>query len=180
MIDIGSRIHQLRIKNDFTLEELASRTELTKGFLSQLEHNLTYPSLSTLDDIANALGVSLSRFFAEEKEGKIVFTKEDSFVDQSDGVTTHWIVPNAQKNEMEPIIVTIEPGAKSKEIEPHQGQEFGHVLSGRVYLIRESNRKGILLKKGDSFYISGGESHHLENRHKQDCEVLWISTPPEF
>jgi transcriptional regulator with XRE-family HTH domain len=48
MIDIGHRIKQLRVQNDLTLEELASRTELTKGFLSQLERNLTSPSLQTL------------------------------------------------------------------------------------------------------------------------------------
>ena len=54
MIDIGQRIKQLRIKNSLTLEELASRTELTKGFLSQLERNLTAPSLQTLEDIAEA------------------------------------------------------------------------------------------------------------------------------
>ena len=64
MIDIGHRIRQLRYKNDLTLEELASRTELTKGFLSQLENNLTSPSLQTLEDIAEALGTTLSRFFA--------------------------------------------------------------------------------------------------------------------
>ena len=119
MIDIGHRIKQLRIKNDLTLEELASRTELTKGFLSQLERNLTSPSIQTLADIAEALGVDMSRFFAEEHEEKIVFTPEDVFIDEQDGVTTHWIVPNAQKNDMEPIILKLEPGARSKQIEPH-------------------------------------------------------------
>ena len=112
MIDIGHRIKQLRIKNDLTLEELASRTELTKGFLSQLERNLTSPSIQTLADIAEALGVDMSRFFAEEHEEKIVFTPEDVFVDEQDGVTTHWIVPNAQKNDMEPIILQLQPGAR--------------------------------------------------------------------
>ena len=51
MYDIGRRIRQLRVKNGLTLEELASRTELTKGFLSQLERNLTSPSIQTLEDI---------------------------------------------------------------------------------------------------------------------------------
>jgi len=74
MYDIGSRIKALRIKNGLTLEELGSRTELTKGFLSQLERNLTSPSLTTLEDIVEALGVSMSRFFAEEDEEQIVFT----------------------------------------------------------------------------------------------------------
>ena len=57
-MDIGARIRQLRNKNNLTLEELASRCELTKGFLSQLERNLTSPSISTLEDIVEALGMT--------------------------------------------------------------------------------------------------------------------------
>ena len=53
-MDIGKRIRQLRIKNDLTLEELASRCELTKGYLSQLERNLASPSIQTLEDITEA------------------------------------------------------------------------------------------------------------------------------
>ena len=49
-MDIGKKLKDLRIKNDLTLEELASRSELTKGFLSQVERNLTSPSISTLED----------------------------------------------------------------------------------------------------------------------------------
>ena len=70
-MDIGKRIRQLRIKNDLTLEELASRTELTKGFLSQLERNLASPSIQTLEDITEALGTTMSNFFAEEAESQI-------------------------------------------------------------------------------------------------------------
>ena len=47
------------------LEELASRCELTKGFLSQLERNLTSPSIATLQDIVEALGTTLAKFFQE-------------------------------------------------------------------------------------------------------------------
>ena len=73
MINIGARIKQLRLKNDLTLEELASRTELTKGFLSQLERNRTSPSIQSLADVAEALGVNLSGFFQEDVEEQIVF-----------------------------------------------------------------------------------------------------------
>ena len=65
-MDIGHKIKQLRIQKGLTLEELASRSELTKGFLSQLERNLTSPSIATLNDIVEALGSSLSDFFKEE------------------------------------------------------------------------------------------------------------------
>ena len=73
-MEIGGKIKQLRMKNGLTLEELAERSELTKGFLSQLERNLTSPSIATLEDILEALGTTLGEFFAEEKEAKVVFT----------------------------------------------------------------------------------------------------------
>lgn len=180
MIDVGHRIRQLRVKNDLTLEELASRTELTKGFLSQLENNLTSPSLQTLEDISEALGTTLSRFFAEEDDEKIVFTPDDAFIDEQEDCTIHWIIPNAQKNEMEPILVELETGGESKTIEPHEGEEFGYVLRGRALLVRDSNKKGQLLRKGDSFYISGDETHYLKNDSDKKAVILWVSTPPEF
>ncbi len=180
MIDIGNRIRQLRIKNDLTLEELASRTELTKGFLSQLERNLASPSLQTLEDIAEALGISMSGFFDVEKNEQVVFTADDAFVDERDNMTIHWIVPNAQKNVMEPILLELKPHCQSMSIDPHEGEEMGYVLSGRIVLIRESDRKGVAVRKGETFYITGSETHYLENRTDKGASVLWISTPPKF
>ncbi len=180
MIDVGNRIRQLRIKNELTLQELASRTELTKGFLSQLERNLTAPSLATLDDICEALGTDLGHFFTEEGDEKVVFTPEDAFIDEREDLTIHWIVPSAQKNEMEPIVLEIEPGKQSMVIDPHDGEEMGYVLSGRLVLVRENDRKGKQLKRGDTFYLHGNEAHHLENRTHAKATILWISTPPVF
>ena len=71
-MEIGNKIKQLRTQKGLTLEELASRSELTKGFLSQLERDLTSPSITTLGDILEALGSSLSEFFREDKNEKIV------------------------------------------------------------------------------------------------------------
>ena len=180
MFDIGHRIRQLRVQNGLTLEELASRTELTKGFLSQLERNLTSPSLQTLEDIAEALGVTMSGFFAEVSTEKVVFTQEDIFVDEQDDFTIRWIVPNAQKNRMEPIILELEPGGSSREIEPHEGEEFGYVMNGRISLVNTENKKGVTVRKGETFYIRGNEAHFLVNKGTTKASVLWISTPPVF
>ena len=78
-MDIGKKLRELRKQNDLTLEDLASRSELTKGFLSQVERNLTAPSIATLEDILEALGSNLSEFFHEEEEKQIVFGVEDFF-----------------------------------------------------------------------------------------------------
>ncbi len=179
-MEIGKRIRQLRIKGNLTLEELASRTELTKGYLSQLERNLASPSIQTLEDITEALGTTMSRFFAEEDEGQIVFTAEDTFVDEQDEYTINWIVPNAQKNAMEPILLEIDPQGRSQVIPPHEGEELGYVINGRISLCRSDDPKGITVKKGETFYIKGNEEHYLYNRSTKKAVILWISTPPIF
>lgn len=177
-MNIGQRIKQLRIKNGLTLEELASRTELSKGFLSQLERDLTSPSISTLSDITEALGLSLSMFFQEEKQEKIVFGVDDFFVDEREDQSITWIVPNAQKNDMEPIELSLKPGATSFVIDPHTGQEFGYILSGKVTLI--DGDKTYVLKKGQTFYIHGTYQHYLRNDSNQTAKIIWVCTPPIF
>ena len=97
-MDIGKRIKQLRMKNGLTLEELASRSELSKGFLSQLERNLTSPSITTLEDITEVLGISLADFFKDDKDERVVFKKSDYYVDEKEDATITWLVPMAQKN----------------------------------------------------------------------------------
>ena len=66
-MQIGKKIKKLRNLCNLTQEELANRTELTKGYISQLENDLVEPSISTLEDIVNALGTNLGDFFKDEK-----------------------------------------------------------------------------------------------------------------
>ena len=70
---IGAKVKELRVQKGLTQEELADRTELSKGFISQLERDLTSPSIATLTDILEALGTNLSEFFTEARTEKIGF-----------------------------------------------------------------------------------------------------------
>ena len=76
-MNIGAKIKELRVAKGLTQEELADRAELSKGFISQLERDLTSPSIVTLVDILQCLGVSVSAFFAEDKVEQVVFSDED-------------------------------------------------------------------------------------------------------
>ena len=177
-MDIGKKLKELRIQNDLTLTDLASRCELTKGFLSQVERNMTNPSIGTLDDILEALGSNLSEFFHEEEEKKIVFSTQDFFEDEKEDYTIEWVIPNAQKNEMEPILLTLHPHKKSHEMLAHRGEEFGYVLKGNVTLVR--GNKKYKLKAQETFYLDGSKGHYLYNHGNNDAKVLWITTPPMF
>ena len=178
-MEIGVKIKQLRLQRGLTQEELAARTELTKGFISQLERDLTSPSIATLMDILEALGTGIAEFFRETPDESNVYSAEDMFVKQeTDGYTIQWLVTNAQKNALEPILVTIPPGVSGAEDDPHEGEEFGYVLAGNVTLV--VGAKKYRVKKGGSFYFRPTCVHYLTNSGKGEARVLWVSTPPSF
>ena len=158
-MDIGKKLKELRLQNELTLGDLASRSELTKGFLSQVERNLTTPSIATLADIVEALGSNLSEFFHEEEEKQIVFSNQDFFVDEQEDYQIEWVIPNAQKNQMEPIVLTLHPHGKSQEMSSYQGEEFGYVLKGTITIV-QGNKK-YKVKAKETFYMSGDKSHYL-------------------
>ena len=179
-MDIGERIRQLRIKTDLTQEELASRCELSKGFISQLERNLTSPSIATLTDILESLGTNLRDFFNDTDNDKIAFSKDDVFIreDEELGHVISWLIPNAQKNRMEPILITLAPNGRSQAQDPYKGEVFGYIIKGAV-LLRAGERK-FRLRKGESFYHLANTEYSLENISPHESEVLWVTTPPNF
>ena len=99
--------------------------------LSQLERDLTSPSVATLENILEALGTNLKDFFSEDEDEQIVFSKDDFFENIQDDYKISYIIPNAQKNEMEPILIELKKGKNSMEIDPHDGEEFGYVIHGK-------------------------------------------------
>ncbi len=179
-MNIGDKIKRIRIKNSLTQEELADRSELTKGFISQVERDLTSPSIATLVDILEGLGTNLKDFFNETIEEKIVFSKEDAFETDNEELKYNlkWIIPNAQKNEMEPILIELEQDGRTKEDSPHEGEEFGYVIGGNIY-IHLGNDK-LKVKKEESFYFKANSNHYISNAGKAKATVIWVSTPPSF
>jgi len=180
IVDIGKKIRRLRIQNSLTQEELAERCELTKGFISQVERDLTSPSIATLRDILEGLGTNLRDFFNEIEDEKVVFTEEDVFITENEDYKyiLKWIIPNAQKNIMEPILIELEPGGRTKEDSPHEGEEFGYVLKGSIYVYLGKEKYKV--KKGESFYYKANFNHYIANAGKSKASVIWVSTPPSF
>ena len=179
-MSIGAKIKDLRIKNGLTQEDLADRSELSKGFISQLERDLTSPSIATLTDILQCLGSDLCTFFQEEQEEQIVFNETDYFekVDSELHNKTEWIIPNAQKNMMEPIRLTLDPGGTTYPDNPHDGEEFGYILSGSISIYLGNKR--YRARKGETFYFKANTTHYIQASAKTGATLLWISTPPSF
>ncbi|ADL06409.1 helix-turn-helix domain-containing protein [Lacrimispora saccharolytica] len=177
-MDIGAKLKELRVLKGLTQEELADRAELSKGFISQLERDLTSPSIATLLDILQCLGTSVGEFFNESPEEQIVFGKSDYF-EKHDAELKNaikWIIPNAQKNMMEPILLTLEAGGETYPDNPHEGEEFGYVLQGNISI--HIGNKTYKAKKGESFYFVSDKKHYLSS--KAGAALIWVSSPPSF
>ncbi|MEE9273680.1 MAG: cupin domain-containing protein [bacterium] len=179
MLRVGGRIRDMRMSYGLTQEELAHRSNLTKGFISQLERDLTSPSLESLLGILRALDTDIVEFFRGQYEDRFVFggadcTNADTYPEVKG---FELMVPGAANCDMEPAIVTIEPG-QSLEEPSHAGEEFGYVLQGKV-MVRYGRRQ-VAARRGEWFYFVADRTHGVSNTFKQDAKVLWISTPPSF
>jgi transcriptional regulator with XRE-family HTH domain len=178
---LGEKIKRLRLQRALTQEELADRCELSKGFISLIERDLTSPSIATLTDMLECLGTDLPTFFSEKTAEKLVFTERDTAVKaDADGLRgrIRYLVPNAQMNKMEPILVEMAPGGETYEDDPHEGEEFGYVLQGAVDI--HIGERVVRARKDESFYFRPGEAHKLVNPGKTVSKFLWVSTPPNF
>ena len=179
-MQIGLKLKELRMAKGLTQEELANRAELSKGFISQLERDLTSPSIATLVDILQCLGTNLKDFFWDVSDDQVVFHDSDYFEKEDTELKNkiEWIIPHAQKNMMEPIRLTLEPGGSTYPDIPHEGEEFGYVLSGSVTI--HLGQKIFKAKKGESFYFTPNTQHYITASKRTGAVLIWVSTPPSF
>ena len=115
-----------------------------------------------------------------ELEEQIVFKESDYFekLDEEYGNKTEWIIPNAQKNIMEPIRLTLAPGGSTYPDNPHEGEEFGYILSGSITI--HIGKKSYRAKKGESFYFTPKSTHYISASKKTGASLIWVSSPPSF
>lgn len=180
---LGTRIRGLRKARGLTLTDLAQMSELTAGYLSQLERNLAYPSIPALFNIARSLGVTIQWFFASETvpaaedEGYVVRRSNRQSIRYEDGIIDQLLTP-LPNHQLEMLHSCFPPGTYSQESYSHEGEEAGYVLSGQFELWVGERR--FLLDEGDSFSFASNEPHRYGNPGKVETVVIWVITPPTF
>jgi transcriptional regulator with XRE-family HTH domain len=178
-LKIGERIRNLRQLSSLTQEELAERAGLTKGFISQVERDRTSISLDSLVQILDALDENISDFFLDTKEKDIVYRKEDRVEIEKKGVNKfELLIPGSTNKKMEAVMMTLKPGEKTEIEEPHEGEEMGFILGGRIEI--QLGKKAHRAKKGECFYFPAERDHALTNVGSREAVLLWITSPPYF
>jgi transcriptional regulator with XRE-family HTH domain len=176
-MQIGHKIKNLRLKKGLTQEELGERTDLSKGYISQLERDLSSPSIDTLFNVLEVLGCPPKEFFDEEdRVQKVVYKEEDrtSFVDEEKGYGIQWMVPESNEKEMEPILLTLNKQGEFKKFEPSLSETFAFILEGEITV--QLGSRLYRAKKGEAIYYSASDRHQFINDYVGTSVVLLVAT----
>jgi transcriptional regulator with XRE-family HTH domain len=178
---IGVRIKDLRTHQRITLKELAKRTGLTTSFLSQLERDLTSPSVSSLEKIAQALNAKIGYFFEREEGKELIFIKKGlgkKVIDKEKNISCETLASGFLNIKMQPQVFTLGVGAElTEDLMRAEGEKFGMVLKGKVELLCNSEK--LILEEGDSIYCAYSQKpKRLINVDKREAKFLWIVFTP--
>ena len=118
-------------------------------------------------DILQCLCTSIGEFFNETPDEQIVFGKSDFFVKEDIELKNkiQWIIPNAQKNMMEPIYLTLEVDGSTYPDNPHEGEEFGYVLQGSISI--HLGKRIYKAKKGEAFYYVSDKTNSVVGKNSE-------------
>lgn len=179
-MNLGRRIQDLRRRRGLTTGELAVRVQVTSGFISQLEHSKTDPSLQTLQRVAAALQVPLSYLLLdEETKPQVIRRGERNVIHVGNGGLRASILSPLPSRNLELVLLELPPGGVSwTKVGIHDGHECHLVVKGKVraYYSDES----YLLDEGDSIFWDGTAPHRLENVGHEVAQIVMALTPPAF
>ncbi len=177
MRTIGNKIKNLRLQKGLTQEELGERTDLSKGYISQIEREISSPSIETLFSLLEVLGISAKDFFDEDTlNQKVVYAQNDvtSYEDIEQGYHVTWLIPESNEKDMEPVLLQLAPGGAFKTYEPSGAETFVYVLEGRVTL--QLGRQSYIAAQGETLYYKASEIHQLRNESDMKTKVLVTAT----
>ena len=182
---LGQQLRVLRRGRGLSLVELAERTGLSIGNLSQIERGVSAPSVRSLKKLSEALQVSVGDLFQEtdlppaSEMTYIVRRKTRPLLRLgATGVQKELLTPTTP-GALQMLMVTITPGGSSgPDPYTHRGEESGLVLSGSLELWIEDEQ--FILEEGDTFRFKSTQPHRFANAGGKTTKVLWVTTPPGY
>ncbi len=171
---VGQRIRSLRERQELSLRALAERCGLSINAISQIERGENSPTVSSLHQLATALGVSITDFFRDDAEQAAVFVADGARLRiDSHGVGMDSLGIGLPYQQLQPFLVTVAPGAGNAD-QPvaHAGEEFVFGLSGAiVYQVGEQRFR---LAGGDSLLFDSSQPHHFHNETAAAASFLLV------
>lgn len=178
---LGADIRALRKARGLTLVALGDTLGRSVGWLSQVERDLSEPSITDLRHLARALDVSVSSLFRSaapaHEQGIIVRgDKRRPIGSRGAGLVEELLSPDLT-DDFEMVHSTFEPRSQITEPVMRPTQEVGYIVSGQLDL--QIGDHAYSLSQGDSFRIRGAPFRWM-NPHAAPCVAIWVIAPPVY
>jgi transcriptional regulator with XRE-family HTH domain len=190
-IDIGARLKATRVARRLSQRELARKSGVTNGLISQIEQNSSSPSVSSLKRILDAIPMTLSEFFADDFDaGPKMFFGADELRElnpsdifprlAAEGATISLRqVGDSTRHTIQMLHERYRPGADTgAEMYSHNGEEAGIVVSGWIEITVGQEVRS--LGPGDAYIFDSRIPHRFRNAGQEDCVIISACTPPSF
>lgn len=178
---LGARLRALRERAGLSQRALAKKTGVPNSTISLMESGKTNPSVGALRRVLDGIPVSLSEFFEfePEMEKTIFFAAEDLPEIGKGRLSLKQVGTDLLGRAMMILYETYDIGADTGRVMyVHEGEEGGVVISGRVEITVDDQRK--ILGPGDAYYFDSKKPHRFRQVGPIPCVVVSACTPPTF
>lgn len=172
---LGDKIKYFRKSKDITIKQLAEMTNLSSGFISNIERNLNSPSVSNLQQICKVLDLNIVDLIQNEESKSHIVRKAErkNFFKAPDNTACFELVSNQEKH-LNLICITLKPNSQYESTDwGHTFDEIGLVLKGSLEIKVENDVH--IINEGDSIYINKYTPHNYKNGGNDECIVYWFS-----
>ncbi len=179
-MQLGRKIRDLRLRRGLTVQQLAEASQLSKGFISQVENDRTSPSLTSLCGLAAALQTSVAYLVVEEEQTPhLVRASCRLSVTAGGNASKVEVLSATPKRNLELLLAELPPGAPPEaDRHYHHGEECLLCVEGRVRLAYGDHE--FVLEPGDSCHYDGRLPHAIENLGDTTARVLIAMTPAAY
>ena len=179
---LGADLRALRKARGLTLSDLSDMLGRSVGWLSQVERDMSEPSITDLRQLAKALDIAVSSLFRQsaapvEEQGCIVRASARRPIGSREAGLVEELLSPDLTDDFEVVHSTFEPGACLDDANARPTQEVGYLVSGRLDL--EISGAWHALSAGDSFRLRG-EPYRWKNPHNEPAVVIWVIAPPIY
>jgi len=175
---VARRLRVVRRSKGLSQRELARRTGVGSGTISQIESNSTQPSVAVLKKILDGIPMDLATFFSFELtfEDTPVFRKSELVNIGTPDVRLLLVAAQRPNRKLQMMHEFYEPGADSgRRPLSHEGEECGIILSGRLEVTIGDDV--YVLNSGDAYYFTSTHPHRFKNVGDTVCELVSVCTP---
>lgn len=178
--NVGRKLRALRHAAGRTLKDVADVLGITASTLSTFERTSQGVSFKTLYDLAHHFGTTVSELSGErERDGRALVRSGAwrTWPRTTPGITVQVLAEGGRQMDCHRFVLA--SGASSEGAYGHEGEEFVHIIAGRLEI--SLDQSDIYdLHPGDSLYFESRRHHAWVNRHDGETILIWINTPPTF